>query len=105
MLVCELLVNGNPPSDIPASIQTMSSAITGTEVNELPSLEFVSKCRVVVQSLNDMLSACILGKAENWHQIFADGTTRRHITFQNLVIGLMTDGDFESGIDSSCIFL
>ena len=52
-----------------------------------------------------MLDACRLGKADNWHQIFTDGTTWRQITFQNLMIGLMTDGDFESVIVSLCIFL
>ena len=105
MLVCELLVNGTPPSTIPYSIQTMSAALIGSEFNEMPSLDYVCKCCVAVQNLNDMLASYMLEKAENWHQIFTDGTTRRQITFQNLVIGLMTDGDFESVIASSCILL
>ena len=75
MLICELLVNVTPPSAIPASIQTMSAALTGCEVNELPSLHYVHKCCVVVQYLNDMLAACRLGMAENLHQIFTYGTT------------------------------
>ena len=100
MLICELLVNGTPPSIITANIKTMSAALTGSEVNELPSLEYVYKFHVVVQNLNDVLAACRLGKSENWHHIFTDGTTRRQITFQNLVIGLMTDGHFESVISS-----
>ena len=41
MLICDILMNGNPPSDIPDNIQTMSAALTGIEVNELPSLEYV----------------------------------------------------------------
>ena len=83
----------------------MSAALTGCEVNELPSLDYVCKCCVVVKYLNDMLAACRLGKAENWYQIFTDGTTWRQITFQKSVIGLMTNGNFESVIASSCIFL
>ena len=83
----------------------MSAAITGSKVNELPSLDYVHKCRVVVKNLNGMLAACRLVKADNWHHIFTDGTTRRQIKFQNVVIGLMTDGDFESVIYSLCIFL
>ena len=74
-------------------------------MNELPSLDYVRKCCVVVHNLNDMIAACRLGKADNWHQIFTDGSTWRNIKFQNLVIGLMTDGDFESVIASSSIFL
>ena len=33
MLICEILVNRTPPSAIPANIQTISAAITGSEVN------------------------------------------------------------------------
>ena len=98
MLICELLVNGITPSFIPANIQTMPAALTGSEVNELPSLYYVRKCRVVVQNLNNMLAACNLRKEESWQQIFADGTTGRQVKFQNLMNGLMADGDFESVI-------
>ena len=94
MLICEILVNRNPPSAIPANIQTMSYAITVSEVNELPSFDYVRKCCVVVHNISNMLAACRLGKADNWHQIFTDSTTRRQIIFQKLVIGLMTDGNF-----------
>ena len=52
-----------------------------------------------------MLAACRPGNADNWHHIFTDGTTQRHITFNKLVIYLMMDGDFESVFASSCIFL
>ena len=94
MLICEILVNGNPSSTIPDNIQIMYAAINGSEVNELPSLEYARKCRFVVQNLNDMLAACRLGKADNWNEIFTDGTIWRQNTFQKLVISLMTDGYF-----------
>ena len=105
MIIGEILVNGDPTSAIPSNIQKSSNALTGSEVNEIPSLEYVRKYRVVVQNLNEMLATCKLVKADNWHHIFTDGTTWRQITFQNLMIGLMTDGDFESVIVSLCIFL
>ena len=105
MLICKVLLNWTPPSTIPDNIQTMSAAFTGSEVNEITLLDYVRKCCVFVQNLNSMLAACNLGKAENYHQIFTDSTTRRQITFHNLLIGLMTDGDFESVIFSSCIWL
>ena len=103
MLICELLVNVTPPFVIPANIQTMSAALNGSEVNEIPSLDYVCKCRVVVKNLNDMLATCRPGKTDNWHHIFTDGTTRSQITSQNLVIGLMADGNFESVIASSSV--
>ena len=58
-------MNGNPPYAIPANIQTMSVAITGSELNELPSLDYACKCRFIVKNINDMLAAFRLGKADN----------------------------------------
>ena len=88
VLICEIIVNGTPPSVILYNAQTTSAAITGNEVNELPSLDYVCKCRVVVQNLNKVLSDLRLGKADHWHHIFTDRNTRRQNKFQNLVIGL-----------------
>ena len=88
MLICELLVCVTPPSAIPYNIQTMADALTGSEVSELISLDYVCKCRVVVQNLNKLLSDLRLGKADHWHHIFTDRNTRRQNKFQNLVIGL-----------------
>ena len=72
-------MNATPLSAITSNIQTMSAALSGYEVNELPALDYVRKCCVVVQYLNDMLAACRLGKADNGHQIFTDETTWRKI--------------------------
>ena len=105
MLICKLLLNENPSSYITYNIQTIYAALARSEVNYLTLLDYVRNCRVVVQNLNGMLAACRLEQVDSWHHIFTDGTTRRQIIFQNLVIGLMTDGDFESIIASSCIFL
>ena len=46
-----------------------------------------------------------LGNADNWHQLFTNGTTRRQIAFQNLVIALMEDGKLDPVIVSSCMIL
>lgn len=84
LLICELLVNGTPPSAVPPNIQTMSAAFNGCEASELPTVDYVRKCRTVVENLNLMLGAHRLGSAATWHQLFTDGTTRRQIAFQNL---------------------
>ena len=105
LLICELLVGGTPPSAIPANIQTMSAAFTGAEATELPSINFVRQCRTVLQNINETLSALRLGQADTWHQLFTDGTTRRQIAFQNLVIALMVDGKLDPVIVSSCMIL
>lgn len=105
LLICELLVNGTPPSAVPANIQTASAAFTGAEASELPSVNFVRQCRTVVQNLNETLAALRLGNASTWHQLFTDGTTRRQIAFQNLVIALMEDGKLDPVIVSSSMIL
>lgn len=107
LLICELLVNGTPPSAVPANIQTTCAAFTGVEANELPTENFVRECRVVLQNVNETLSAFRLGNADTWHQVFTDGTTRRQIAFQNLVIALMEEegGNLDPVIVSSCMYV
>ena len=86
LLICELLLNGTPPSAVPANIKTMSAAMTGQEVTDMPCIKFMRKCCVVVQNLNSNLAAMRLGEADEWHQLLTYGTSRRQISFQNLVI-------------------
>ena len=74
LLICELLVNGTLPYDVTANIQTMSAKMTGRELNELPCINFVRKCCVVVHNLNSNLAALRLGDVDEWHQLFTDGT-------------------------------
>lgn len=104
LLICELLVNGTPPSAVPPNIQTMSATFNGCESKELPTVDFVRKCRTVVENLNYMFAGHRLASATSWHQLFTDGTSRRQIAFQNLVIGLMEGDEFDSVIASLCIF-
>ena len=91
LLICELLVNGTPPSDVAANIQTMSDTMTGREVNELPCIEFLRQCCVVVNNMHSTIAALRLGDVDECNQIFTDGTSRRQIAFQNLVIAVMVD--------------
>ena len=57
-------MNGIPPSAVPANIKTMSAAMTGQEVTELPCINFVCKCRVLVQNLSSTLAALRLGQVD-----------------------------------------
>ena len=56
LLICELLVNGTPPSAVPANIQKFSAALNGTAACELPSVDFVCKWRVVLHTVNETFS-------------------------------------------------
>ena len=57
LFICEHLVNGTPPSAVPVNIQRVSAALTGTADCEIPSLGFFCRCRVVLQTVNETLSA------------------------------------------------
>ena len=104
LLICELLVAGAPPSSVPGIIKS-NAAYYGAKVHGEVSVNYVRQCRVVVQNLNELLAAYRLGNAPRWIELFTDGTTRRQIAFQNLVIGLQNGDKFDQVIASSCIFL
>ena len=56
LLIFEILVNGTAPSAVPLNIQTFSVELTVTAACELPSVDFVRKCRVVLHNVNETLS-------------------------------------------------
>ena len=105
LLICELLVNGSPPSAILKIMQTPSAYFTGAEAEELSTVDFAKKTRTVVENINLMFAGMRLGNASSWQQLFTDGTSRQQIDFQNLVIGIMDDGEFDSVIALSCVYL
>ena len=105
MLVCELLCNIVPPACVREKLQTTLTYFTGSVVTKLPYVSYVRDCRTVLQILNDHLGAYKLGMNATWKQLCTDGTTRRQIGFQSLMIGLLTEKSFESVIASSCIFM
>ena len=105
LLICEMLVNDTHPTAVPDNIQSSCALFMGVEATELPCINFMLQCRVVLQNLNENLSAFRLGNADSWHQVFTNGTTCRQIEFQNLVIALMEDGDLDPVIVSSCMYV
>jgi uncharacterized membrane protein len=105
-LICELLVNGTSPSAIPANIQTMYETLTGETPADVPSVNFVRQCRVVVEVIGETITALKLASAEDWKAIWTDATTRRQISFTALVIGLLGDEEtIDPVVVSSCIFM
>ena len=105
LLICEMLVNGTHPSAVPANIQTSCASFTGAEADELQSVNFVREFRIVLQNLNETLSALRLVSADTWHQVFTVGTARRQIAMQNLVVALMEDGNLDAVIVLSCMYV
>ena len=104
---CDLLIHGTPPSAIPSSIGTLFVALTGEEPKELPSVNYVRQCRVLIQIIGETITAMKLAACPDWRQIFFDGTTRRQIPFSAVIITLMGDepGSFDPIIVSSCVIM
>ena len=104
-LICELLVNGTAPSAIPGNIKTTYQTLYGIDPVEVPCVNFVRSCRVTIQVIGETIAAIKLASADNFAQVWADATSRRQISFQALIIGLMGDDDkIDPVIISSCIF-
>ena len=105
-LICELLVNGTPPSAIPGNIQTMYETLYGKKPDELPCVNFVRECRVIVEVIGETITAIKLAKAPTWKQLFTDATTRRQIPFTALIIAILGDDDkIDPVVVSLCIFM
>ena len=105
-LICELLVDGAPPSSIPRIIYTTSSTMTNEEPKDLPSVNFVRGCRIIAQIIGETIAAIKLARTESWEQLFTDGTSQRQVSFQNMTIGLLSNQNdtLHPLYVSSCIF-
>jgi ribosomal protein L17 len=106
-VICDLLIHGTPPSAIPSNIATLYAALTDKEPKELPSVNYVRQCRVLIQIIGETITAMKLAACPTWSQIFFDGTTRRQVPFSAVIISLMGDepGSFDPVIVSSCVIM
>ncbi len=48
-MICELLINGMAPTAVPSTIQSIYQTLYDEPPEELPSVNFVRECRVVVE--------------------------------------------------------
>ena len=83
----------------------MYHTLYGVKPDEVPSVNFVRECRVVVQVLGEIITAVKLISAEKWEQLWTDATSRQQTSFQALIIGVMGEDDnIDPVVVSSCIF-
>ena len=91
-LILEQLVNGTPPSSVADNIYAHVKKFSpSTKVTELPSIWTIRRARTVLLVVCQTLAAYRLGKAGKWEQLFTDATSRRQVTFQNLIISVEED--------------
>ena len=105
-LILEMLVNGTPPSAIAKNIQSQA-IITQPDiiVHDLPCERYVLNCCTNLRILGETLTAYRLAKADVWQQLFTDGTNRRQIALQNLIISIKEDDELRPLVLSSAIIL
>ena len=91
-LILEQLVNGTPPSSVADNIVAHVKQFSPTTViKELHSIWTIRRARTVLLVIVQTLAAHRLAKADKWEQLFTDGTSRRQVSFQNLVLGIKED--------------
>ena len=90
-LILEQLTNGTPPEAIPLNIYSQARGTTHCQPDdeiEVPSASYCQKLRTVLRIVTETVAAYRLAHAEDWDQLFTDGTGH----LQNLLIAI-TDGD------------
>ena len=87
-LILEQLIHGTPPAAIPDNILSQDNLTTGREGQEVPSVDFCRDMRIVLRILTETLAAYQLAQQKQWHQLFTDGTSRRQIALETLLIAL-----------------
>ena len=91
-LIMESLLNGSPPRAVRENIKThLATFAPGVKISELPSLWTIRRARTVLLVICQTLAAYRLAKADKWGQLFTDATSRRQVTFQNLLISIEED--------------
>jgi hypothetical protein len=106
LMICELLINGTEPATVPINIQTIYETLYNEEPVELPSVNFVRKCRVVVEVMCESMAVIKVTSSSEWGQLWTDATTRRQIPFTALIVGLIgNDGNLDPVVISSCKFM
>lgn len=104
--ICEMLVNGTPPSAVSGNMLALHRAICGSPPEDLPCVNYVRHCRVVTEVIVEAMAAIKLANAPIWDELHTDSTSRRQIPFTALIIGLLGDNNvMESVVISACIFM
>ena len=74
-------------------------------MNEIPSISYIKEYRTVLRILGETLPSHRLAKAKDWAQLFTDGTSRRKVALQNLIVSVVESEEIKPLILSSVIIL
>ena len=95
-LILEQIANGTPPSCINGNFVTMIKIFSlTTQICDLPSIWTIRRAQTVLLVIVQTLATYRSAKADKWEQLFTDGTSRRQVAFQNLVVSIEEDDLFK----------
>ena len=97
-MVLELVLHRTPPRCIATNIFTVAKILCPHTkiVKELPSISFVKGFRSALYFFTKLLVSYQLGKAYKFLEHHSNGTQCRHISLQNCIIRISTDGGFNT---------
>ena len=105
-LILEIMINGILSSTIRPNIISQVSLIPpDIVINNLPSEMYIRQYRTVIRIIGETLTAYRGARASMWQHLFTDGTSRRQIAFQNLIISITENDDLRPLTLSSTIIL
>ena len=89
-LMIEMLINGTPPSAMPANLVSAFKMISPTcEIKDVPSVTHVRKLQDVIRVIADTLAVHRLAKKDKWEQCHTDGSNRRQSAFINFIVNVL----------------
>ena len=104
-LMMKQLVLGVPPSAVYQSIgSTVREYATGVKFEHPIPITTIRRARTVLLVVVQTLASYRLAKANKWGQLFHDATSRRQLSFQNLVISIEEDELFRYAITMIQLF-
>eukprot|EP00966_Prymnesium_polylepis_P059052 1368957-Prymnesium_polylepis.1 len=90
-MIIEQLVNGTPPTAIPANIASDAAYLVPFLEVKVPTVDLCRRMRGELRIVTETLAAYRIAKAANWRQLFTDGTSRRQTALLTAIIAI--DGD------------
>ena len=87
-MIMEQLVNGTPPTAIPANLVSDAAYLVPFLEVHVPSVKFCREMRSELRIVTETLAAYRIAKAVNWRQLFTDGTSRRQTALLTTIIAI-----------------
>ena len=84
----EQLVNGTPPTAIPANLVSDEAYLVPFLEVHVPAVDFCRRMRGELRIVTETLAALQIATAVNWRQLFTDGTSRRQTALLTAIIAI-----------------